>query len=104
MRRVALASLLVALLVPALPATGQEAQRTELDLQLKRKRYVVRPAAETARMVREAIDTAARVGAAQREEELVRETTPYSPERRPDITSDVRQAVQQRNIQRVLGR
>ena len=98
--RTVLAALLVLPLVTPLLAAAQSAspaQDTDLQLEAKRKRLIVRPEPPVDAAVRDAERAAGDAAAAR----IVQEENP-TVRRRPQLDSAVTSAVQARNLQRTL--
>jgi hypothetical protein len=82
------------------PAPGAE---TRLELEMKRRRHIVRPPAPPEQAHRDVEEATAALERPEREERLVRELT-RPPHRRPDQDFDLRQGIQALGIQRALSR
>jgi hypothetical protein len=96
-RTVYAALLLLPLVTPTLAAaqSASPAQDTELQLEAKRKRFIVRPEPPVAAAVRDAERAASEAAAAR----IVQEENP-TVRQRPQLDYDVTSAVQARNVHR----
>ena len=97
-KRLVLAAIVAVTLWPSVAPAQSAAVDTQLQLEAKRKRLMVRPEPPVAEGVRDADRAAAADSAAQ----FSREANPVVP-RTPQLDYDVTNAVQARNIPRTGG-
>jgi hypothetical protein len=110
MRAHIVASLLLSLTLPVVPAWAQDLRspaETELRIKQRRQRLVVRPPLDPRTAAQDAERAQTDQTAQERQQALVREVTreaisPYA--RRPHLDPDVVRGIQHRNIGRLSGR
>lgn len=78
-------------------------QETRLEIEMKRRRHIVRPPIVPETVTQDVERATADLDRAAREERLIREVTRPTP-RRPDLDYDVRSGIQAQTIQRALRR
>jgi hypothetical protein len=106
MRTLLLALLVVGLVAPALSARAENVSppaSTNLQLEIKRKRHVVRPTPPPAATEEDVNRAEAEARERAREDRVIRESV-TAPPRRPDLSYDAVSGIQSRTQQKATGR
>lgn len=106
MRNTLFALVMIGLVLPITTARAEDASpppATGLQIEVKRKRHIVRPLPSPAMTAEDADRAATQIQERWRDEQRLRQQ-PLPPQRRPDLDYDVVSGIQARNLGKALRR